>query len=47
MANKRAKKYQAKLALKEGVQWDDLISVAMKPEKKATPKAKRALGKKK
>ena len=44
---KRVKKSDRKLTLKESVQFDDLINVALKPQKKEAPKAKRATGKKK
>lgn len=47
---KRAEKYESKLALKEGTEWDSLIAMSLKPqpaEKKQAPKAKRAKGKKK
>ena len=46
MAKKRANKYEAKMTLKETVEFDDLINIALKPQKKEAPKAKRA-GKKK
>lgn len=47
---KRAKKYEKPLALKEGVELDDLLKVAMKPvdhDKKNSANRKRAVGKKK
>lgn len=43
---KRAKKYESKLALKEGVEFTDLIGVALQ-KPKVVPKAKRATVKKK
>jgi hypothetical protein len=45
---KRAKEYDKKLQLKEGVELDDLLGFALKsPAEKQAPKAKRAKGKKK
>lgn len=44
---KRAKTYDKKLTLKEGVELDDLLKVALQPPKKQAPKASRAKGKKK
>ncbi len=43
--SKRSNTYEKGINLKESVQWDDLINVALKPVKLA-PKAKRAKGKK-
>jgi hypothetical protein len=43
----RAKKYDKKLQLKESVELDDLIGVALKTPPDQAPKAKRAKGKKK
>jgi len=42
-ATKRAKKYEPKLKLKEGVEWDDLINLSLQtpePKKKAVKKKK-------
>jgi len=50
MSKKRAKKYEPKVTLKEGVELDDLLNAALKPvdhEKKNTANRKRAMGKKK
>ena len=39
---KRAKKYDPKLAVKEGTEWSDLIALSLQPtKKKAAPKSKK------
>jgi hypothetical protein len=35
---KRATKYEPKLQVKEGTEWDDLIAISLQPEKKEAPK---------
>jgi hypothetical protein len=37
-ATKRPKKYEPKLQVKEGTEWDDLINLSLQPDKKEAPK---------
>lgn len=45
--SKRPKKYDKPLQLKEGLELDDLIGLALKTQPKQAPKSKPAKGKKK